>query len=105
MAKTKFSLAPNPTFKAKVLIPVPGQSAEAVEFTFKGRSREAFREFMESLKDREDADVVMDIASGWELDDAFDKSNIEKLCENYLGAARAVIEKYLSELTQARLGN
>lgn len=105
MAKTKFSLAPNPTFKAKVLIPVPGQSAEAVEFTFKGRTREAFKDFIEGLKDREDVDVVMDIASGWELDDAFDKKNVETLCENYLGAARAIIEKYLAELTQARLGN
>jgi hypothetical protein len=27
------------------------------------------------------------------------------LTQNYLGAARVVIEKYLSELTAARLGN
>lgn len=105
MAKTKFSLSTAPTFKAKVMIPVPGKAAEPVEFTFKGRTREQFKDFIENLKDREDAEVIMDIASGWELDDAFDKDNIETLCENYLGAARAVIEKYLSELTQARLGN
>ena len=105
MAKTKFSLAAAPTFKARVLVPVPGKSAEPVEFTFKGRTREQFKDFVESLKDREDADVILDIASGWELEDAFDKDNIELLTENYLGAARAIIEKYLSELTQARLGN
>jgi hypothetical protein len=105
MAKTKFSLVPNPTFKAKVAIPVPGASAELVEFTFKGRTREQFKTFIDGLKDREDVEVVMDIASGWELDDAFDKKNVEELCENYLGAARSIIEKYLHELTQARLGN
>lgn len=105
MAKTKFSLSVAPTFKAKVLIPVPGKAAEPVEFTFKGRTREQFKEFIENLKDREDVDVVMDIASGWELEDAFDKESVELLTDNYLGSARAIIEKYLSELTQARLGN
>ena len=105
MAKPKFSLTTNPTFKAKVLIPVPGKQAEAVEFTFKGRTREEFKEFVDTLKDREDIDVVMSVATGWELEDAFDKSNIELMLQNYLGASRAIIEKYLAELTQARLGN
>jgi hypothetical protein len=105
MAKQKFSLSIKPTFKAKVAIPVPGATAELVEFTFRGRTRDEFKAFVDSLKDREDVEVVMDIASGWELDDAFDAENVEVLCQNYLGAARAIIEKYLSELTQARLGN
>lgn len=105
MARPKFSLTASPTFKARVGIPVPGDKAVDVEFTFKGRTREAFKDFIDSLKDRDDAEVIMDIASGWDLDDAFEKENIEKLTQNYLGAARAIIEKYLSELTQARLGN
>lgn len=105
MAKAKFSLTASPTFKAKVAIPIPGDKAETIEFVFKGRTREQFKDFIESLKDREDADVVMDIASGWDLDDAWTLDNVEKLTQNYLGAAKAVIEKYLSELTNARLGN
>jgi len=105
MAKPKFSLTASPTFKAKVAIPVPGDKSADIEFIFKGRTREAFKDFIDGLKDREDAEVIMDIASGWDLDDAFEKDNIEKLTQNYLGAARAIIEKYLSELTQARLGN
>jgi hypothetical protein len=105
MAKVKFSLNANPTFKAKVEIPVPGDKSATVEFLFKGRSRDAFKAFIDSLKDREDVDVLMDIASGWDLEDAFDKENVELLTQNYLGAARAIIEKYLAELTAARLGN
>lgn len=105
MAKAKFTLTASPTFKATVQVPVPGAKPADIEFTFKGRTREAFKDFIDSIKDREDAEVIMDIASGWDLDDAFEKDNIEKLTQNYLGAARAVIEKYLSELTQARLGN
>ena len=105
MAKAKFNLSVAPTFKAKVLIPIPGKTAEPVEFTFKGRTRDEFKKFVDELKDREDVDVILDIASGWDLEDAFDADNIEELTQNYLGAARAVIEKYLHELTQARLGN
>jgi hypothetical protein len=107
MARQKFTLAVAPTFKSKVLIPVPGQAPEPVEFTFKGRTRDQFAEFIESIKEGEakDVDVILDICSGWELEDAFDAKNIETLTQNYLGAARAIIDKYLAELTTARLGN
>lgn len=105
MAKPKLTLTPSPTFKAKVSIPVPGASAVDVEFTMKGRTRSEFKDFVAGLKDREDVDVLMDICTGWELDDAFTRENIETLNENYLGAARAVIEKYFAEITNARLGN
>lgn len=109
MAKSKFTLAVSPTFKAKVLIPIPGKQAESVEFTFKGRTREEFKEFVDAIQTGEgqnaDVDTVMDIVSGWELDDAFDRENVERLTQNYLGAARAVIETYFTELTQARTKN
>lgn len=103
--KPKFSLTLAPTFKCKVAIPVPGDKSADIEFIFKGRSREAFKDFIESLKDRDDADVVMDIASGWDLEDAFTRENVEILTGNYLGAAKAVIEAYLSELTTGRAKN
>lgn len=107
MAKPKFTLVAKPTFTARVAIPVPGQAPELVEFTFKGRTRDQFAEFIESIKEGEskDVEVIMDIASGWELEDAFDAKNVELLTQNYLGAARAIIDKYLAELTTARLGN
>jgi hypothetical protein len=109
MAKSKFTLALAPTFKATVLIPIPGGKPEPIEFIFKGRTRDEFKEFVDGIQANDgkstDADTVMDIASGWDLSDAFDRENIEMLTTNYLGAARAIIEKYFSELTQARLGN
>ena len=105
MAKPKFSLTANPTFKALVDVPVPGGKSAAVEFTFKSRTRDEFRLFIDGLGDRLDVDVIMDMASGWDLEDPFDQANVELLTQNYLGAARAVIEKYLSELTAARVGN
>lgn len=76
-----------------------------VEFTFKHRSKEQFREFFEGVADREDVDVIQDIASGWELEEPFDAENIEKMAENYLGSARAIIETYMRELSGARTKN
>ena len=105
MAKIKLVLTANPTFKAKVMIPVAGGLPTPVEFTFKHRSKDAFSEWVKSLTDKDDADLIMEVASGWELDDAFERENIELLCQNYLGASRAVIEKYIGEQTAAKLGN
>lgn len=103
MAKLK--LAASPTFKAKVSIPVPGGKPADVEFVFRGRTRDQFREFIESMGERKDAEVIMDCASGWDLDDPFGAETVELMTQNYLGSARAVIEKYIGELTAARLGN
>ena len=105
MAKPKFNLTAAPTFKADVLITVPGGKSASVEFTFKHRTREQFREFVEGLPERDDVDVIKDIASGWELEEPFDAENIEKMAENYLGSTRAIIETYMRELSGARTKN
>lgn len=101
----KLVLTAAPTFKTNVMIPVPGKKPTPVEFIFKGRTKDEFKAFIESLSGREDVDVILDIATGWELDDAFDDESVEKMTQNYIGAARAIIETYLNELTSARLGN
>ena len=105
MAKTKFSLTPKPTFQATVAIPVPGEGTSDVVFTFKGRTREQMRSFHDDVKELDNADLILFVASGWDLDDAFDKDSLVRLTENYLGATSAIFDTYLKELTQARLGN
>ncbi|KNE25249.1 phage tail assembly chaperone [Achromobacter spanius] len=106
MAKTKFTLNPAPTFKKKVPLPVPGAGFEEVEFTFKHRIKEEFKEFVESLAERsDDVQILLDIACGWELEDAFNQENIDRMVEGYVGSARAVLGTYIEELSKARLGN
>lgn len=105
MAKVKLSLTAKPTFTAKVAIPVPGEKPVEVEFTFMGRTRDKFRELYDASVPREDLDMVMDIVSGWDLEDAFTRENVDTLLQNYLGAATAISTKYIAEMNQARLGN
>lgn len=105
MKKQALSLTASPTFKHLVLIPVPGADAAPVEFTFKHKTGDALKEFVKSLEGREDADIILDVASGWSLDDAFEEENITRLCQNYIGSARAIMDTYLSALTGAKAKN
>jgi hypothetical protein len=101
----KLTLTSSPTVKSNVLMAVPGKKPVPVEFNFKGRTKDEFKAFLDGIGDREDAEVILDIATGWELEDAFGKESVELLLQNYIGAARVIIEKYIGELTAARLGN
>ena len=101
----KLQLTASPTFRCNVLIPVPGKKPVPVEFNFKGRTKDEFKSFIDTIGDREDVDVILDIATGWELEEAFGRESVELLLQNYLGSARVIIEKYIGELTAARLGN
>lgn len=103
MAKLK--LTAEPTFRAKVPVPIPGAGAVDVEFTFKHRTRKDAQAWIESIVDQEDTQIVMDAASGWDLDDAYTAENVERLCENYAGAGLAVFECYVRELRGARAKN
>ncbi|MDN4040196.1 phage tail assembly chaperone [Massilia sp. YIM B02443] len=105
MAKAKLSLAVVATFAATVAIPVPGGKTADVEFTFKWMNRDDFKEFVENLAGAEDVDALMDILAGWDLDETFNKDQVEKLVQRYMGAARAILDKYIAEITGARAKN
>jgi hypothetical protein len=105
----KFTLAIAPTFAATVAIPVPGKGTADVVFTFKHRDRTAFRALMDSLQepdeDRTDTDLVLDIASGWDLDEPFDEEHVTQLVERFIGSGRAILDAYMREQTGARQKN
>jgi hypothetical protein len=104
MAKLK--LIANPTFAAKVAIPVAGGASVDVEFTFKHRTKAQMDEF---LKERDGkpitADTLLEMVSAWELEDEFGKASMELLMENYIGAALAIYLTYIDELYKAKAKN
>lgn len=101
----KLSLQQNPTFRARVDIPVPGSKPVPVEFTFRNRTREQLAQWLEGLDGKDTHVAVMEIASGWDLEDSFDESNVALLLSNYIGAWGAVYDKYMGELVKAREKN
>jgi hypothetical protein len=111
----KFKLIPSPTFKAKVMLPQSGE-AELVplEFTFKHRTRDELKEFLErsATVDQQggadhasDVNSILSMAEGWELADPFNEESLATLVQNHISAPQLILETYLSELTKARAKN
>ncbi len=105
MAKLK--LNPDPTFKTKVGIPVPGVGKAPVEFTFKHRTGEQLAKWGSELESGKfsDAETILDCVTGWDLDDEFSAPNVKLFCNNYPGAAYAIVTEYMAELRGARAKN
>lgn len=102
---TKLKLNPSPTFESVVDIPLHGGGSVPVKFRFKHCTRAALKEFIETVKDRADIDNVLEMASGWDLVDEFNRENLSMLLENYSGAGREIFNKYVDEITQSRIKN
>jgi hypothetical protein len=100
-------IKPNPTFKCKVGIPVPGADKMDVEFEFRHMRKSEFRALVESkeLDTMPHGQVVMRLACGWSLPDAFTPENVDEFLENYHRAAESIWFAYGAELSGARLGN
>ena len=115
----KLSLALNPTFAATVLIPMPGGEPAPVVFTFRHKTRTQMAAFLSARAPKDvdaaepqpkpelvdvvgraverDADMVMEIATGWDLDDAFARDSVVRLIDLYEKAAGAILSTYAEE--------
>ncbi len=125
--KPKVSLTPPTTFRAEVEIRTPGGALAFVSFDFKHRTKSSIKELLASMQPPEPADpkniteaeaaaraafveqegheLIMDIASGWDLDDEYNIKTVERLTEAYAGSAQSIFNTYLAELSGARLKN
>jgi hypothetical protein len=103
MAKLK--LQPDPTFKAKVAIHQPGAEPVDVEFTFKHRGRKELASFAEAMSGIGDAELILALATGWELEDPFNAENVAVLVEHHYTAPAAIWMTYLEALTKAKEKN
>lgn len=101
----KLTLTPNPTFQAKVGISVPGKGKVPTEFTFRHMSRKDLLAWIEASKDKSDVDCILEIATGWELDDEFNRDNVAALCDTYLSAGSEIVGEWMQELRGARVKN
>lgn len=94
-----------PTFEEKVGIPVPGKGIVDVLFTFKHRTKDEFKKFVEESKDVDGVDYVLKVATGWQFTDDFNKKNVTTLLQNYHGAENAIATAYTKALIGARAKN
>lgn len=131
MARIKLGSRPK-TFRHTVTVPMPEGGTASVEMVYKYRTRPEFGAFVDGLlrstgtappasQDGDDvafslrqalqatsdtnADYILQIAEGWNLDEEFNRQSVQQMCEELPGAAIAVIEAYRLALTEGRLGN
>lgn len=130
MAKIKLGARPK-SFKHKVEVALPEGGKGTVEMEFKYRTRSEFGEFLDrmfadakvNLPSQADEDVtvslaealtkmrdtnaqyIMDIAEGWDLESPFTRENVAQLCDELPGVAMAIINTYRAAITEGRLGN
>jgi len=105
-----FKLQPNPTFKAEVLIPVPGGKPGKITAIFKHKGKKELQSFFESLQtegdQRSDVDALGELLAGWEgVDDKFSEENLGILLDAYPGSAMAFFETFRKEALEARTKN
>lgn len=116
---TQVRLQPEPTFEAPVSIHVPGKGELEMRWTFKYRNEEQLKKLRvkwfgddaakapegETAEKFDTIGYVMDIASGWELAEAFTRKNLEIFFRNYNGTQLKVSAAYYEELAGARRKN
>jgi hypothetical protein len=100
-------LKASPTFPAKVEIPTPSGPI-SIKVEFKHMTKAQYADFIEaeSKSKRSDEEALMDIMAGWSgVDTDFSKDAVGELCQQYHKAASAIVESFITTLTQARSGN
>ncbi|MDH0519983.1 phage tail assembly chaperone [Achromobacter xylosoxidans] len=103
-----FSLTPPATFAATVDIPRPGTEPAKLRLTFRHKTKEDLNAWLASGTDVEsDAEWLGVIVAGWEgVSTDFSPQALALLVSNYhRPAVEAIVDKYLSELTEFRRGN
>ena len=102
---SKLNLQSNPTFKCKVAIPVPGGEPVPVEIEYRHHSVSSINKFWEEHSGAANVEVVWLLVAGWDLEDEYNRDNLQALLDNYPGAAAEIVGSFTAELYNARRGN
>lgn len=73
-------------------------SAEAEDIKF------SLQLAMEKTRDA-NADYIMKVVKGWNLDVDFSRANVVQFCDEFPGGAIAVMDAYRAAITEGRSGN
>ena len=130
MAKIVLGTRPK-NFKAKVSFPMLDGDLGTIEVSYIYRTRTEFGVLIDGLmedagveatgasedsqkfslaqaleKTRDtNADYIMQVADGWNIDEEFSRDTVAQLCDEIPAAALAIMNTYRNAITEGRLGN
>ena len=127
---TKIKLGNRPkNFKRSVEFPLPEGGTGKIEMLFKYRTRPEFGALIDEIVSgaedipvdedtgrilqaaiisrsvESNAEYILKIAEGWNLDEEFSAENIKQLAEELPGAVTAITSAYRDAIVDGRLGN
>ena len=103
----KFNLKPNPTFPAKVDIPVPGGEFMTIGLVMRHRTRDELKALHEQVTSGAigHAETITAVAVSWDADEPLTVETAAELANNYHAAASSIYNAYVDELMGARVKN
>jgi len=128
MAKIKLGSTPK-SFKRTVTVDMLDGTKGSIECDFKYRTRTEFGAFLDEIfkdagvapevgtdekvliaevmsKTRDtNADYLIKVLDGWNLDDELNKANLQQLCDEFPGVSNSIMETYRVAVTEGRAKN
>ncbi|HET7592923.1 MAG TPA: phage tail assembly chaperone [Rhodanobacteraceae bacterium] len=101
-----FSIEPNPTFKASLVIVGQGRE-QTLNVVYRHKPRSEYIALLEKVRsgDVPVADALLQLVESWDADAPLEAGTIEKLQEAQPGVDWAIVSGYTEALTVARKGN
>lgn len=93
--RTEFGIFVDGLLQAAKVTPA-GAGGEDVDFSL--------AQALERTRDT-NADFIMQVVDGWDLDAEFSRDSVVQLCDELPGVALAIISDYRAATTEGRLGN
>lgn len=94
--RTEFGQFVDSLLQAAQVAPPASQADDDVKFSL--------RQALEATRDT-NADYLLQIMDGWNLDEPFSRPSLVQLCDELPGVAMAMIDQYRAAITEGRLGN
>lgn len=127
MARIKLGSTPK-SFKRIVTVDMLDGTKGSIECEFRYRTRTDFGKFLDAIfadagvkptdedakvviaeimaKTRDtNADYLIQVLDGWNLDDDLNKANLQQLCDEFPGVANTIMETYRTAVTEGRTKN
>lgn len=106
MAKIKITLGKVPDFKLPVAFKMPGGEEAEIIFTVRHHKANEIQElYNDDKKPMKDGDLIMHLASGWDLDEEFNAENAAELIALFPGVSLALMREYMMALVGQRAKN
>lgn len=130
MATVKLGARPK-SFKRIIKFPMLEGGEGSIEVAYKYRTRREFGAFIDEIMEAakmapttgddgepvfsmsaimektagSNADYILRVAEGWNLDEPFNRDNVQQLADELPAAAAAIMESYRAAIVEGRLGN